>query len=982
MIRFTSPKEVDMKVTHGFQLIETRDIAELRAGVSWYRHARTGAELLSVVSDDENKAFGVTFRTPPPDSTGVAHILEHSVLCGSDKYPVKEPFVELLKGSLHTFLNAMTFPDKTCYPVASVNLQDFYNLVDVYLDAVFHPRLTPQVLAQEGWHYEKTAEGALTLQGVVYNEMKGVYSSPDSLLGELSQQSLFPDTLYGLDSGGHPLHIPELTFEAFLDFHRRYYHPSNARFFFSGDDDPGERLRRIDAALAGFDRIDPQSAIPVQARLSAPRRQEERFPVDPASPDSSNGFVSINWMLDETGPADHIYELSLLSYVLVGTSASPLRKALIDSGLGEDLAMAGLDAQLRQMTFSVGLRGIRPEDADRFEKLTFDTLSALAAGGMDPDLVEAGLNSIEFALRENNTGRFPRGLALMLRSLTLWLHDGDPFEMIAFEAPLAALKARWVRQPGFLQELIERHLLSNSHTTRIVLRPDPGLSGEREKEESARMTDLLTGMDEAAREEVSEKAARLRREQETPDAPENLERIPSLQLSDLDRCNRTIPGEGQPAGGTEILWHDLFTGGLVYLELAFPLRVLPARLLPFTSLFGRMLFETGAGAEDYVAFTNRIGRWTGGAGASEEVLTRLSDRRASPWLIAGGKATVDRAPQLCGILRDALLGARLSDRSRIRQMALEEKADLEAGLIPSGNRIVGGRLEASLTEAGRILETTGGIDYLDFVRTLAHRIDSDWSGVQADLEEIRSRLIRRDGAVLNVTAAASDRSVLRGALEPFLDTLPTGAQAEETWLDLASGEPEALSAPSAVHYVGLAADLFAEGYAFHGSALVITRLLSTSWLWDRIRVQGGAYGASCRIHRSTGVLGFTTYRDPNLERSLDTFQASGSYLREREIKGQELTRAIIGAIGEWDTYRLPDAKGRMSFAWRLMGDDEARRQKVRDEILGTQPRHLREFGEILSVALPRGRVAVLGPDMAAERLEKRLGVPVIRRRVL
>jgi Zn-dependent M16 (insulinase) family peptidase len=972
-----------MKLTHGFELLEARDTAEIRSRVLWYRHSRTGAELLSVVSDDENKAFGVTFRTPPPDSSGIAHILEHSVLCGSERYPVKEPFVELLKGSLHTFLNAMTFPDKTCYPVASVNLRDFYNLVDVYLDAVFHPRLTPQVLAQEGWHYEIAApDGPLTLKGVVYNEMKGVYSSPDSLLGEWSQQSLFPDTVYGLDSGGHPLRIPTLTFEAFLDFHRRYYHPSNARFFFSGDDDPEERLRRIDAVLSGYDRIEPRSAIPEQAPFPAPRRREERFPVDPASPDRDNGFASINWMLGAVGSAERVFELSLLSYVLVGTAASPLRKALIESGLGEDLAMAGLDPQLKQLTFSVGLRGMAPEDADRFERLTFDTLREIAQKGPDPALVEAGLNSTEFALRENNTGRFPRGLALMLRSLTLWLHDRDPFEMIAFEKPLAALKARWAREPGFLQDAIRDLLLSNPHWTRIVLRPDAALAGERQREESDRMASVLAGLDGAGRAEVAETARKLHAAQEAPDSPEHLASIPSLQLADLDRENRGIPCEIRPAGETDILWHDLFTGGLVYLELALPLRVLPLRLLPYVSIFGRMLFETGAGDEDYVAFTHRIGRWTGGAGASEEVLTRSADRKASPWLMVGGKATVERSRKLTEILRDALLGARLQDRARVSQMVLEEKADLESGLIPSGNRIVAGRLDASLTEAGRILETTGGIDYLEFIRALARRVEDDWAGVLADLEEIRLRLVRRNGALLNVTAAASDWPALHEALEPFLDALPVRTGADESWPGPNPGEPEALSAPSTVHFVGLAADLYAGGYAFHGSALVIARLLSTSWLWDRIRVQGGAYGAACRMDRTTGVIGFTTYRDPNLEQSLDTIQASGGFLRDREIRDPELTRAIIGAIGDWDTYRLPDAKGRVSLARHLIGDDEARRQKVREEILGTRPRHLREFGELLSAVLPRGRVAVLGPDTAAERLEKRLGTPVVRRRVL
>ncbi|MDZ4199779.1 MAG: insulinase family protein [Kiritimatiellia bacterium] len=969
-----------MTQTHGFELLETRNLAEYRSKAFWYRHLRTGAELLSIINDDENKVFGVTFRTPPPDSTGVAHILEHSVLCGSEKYPLKEPFVELLKGSLHTFLNAMTYPDKTVYPVASTNLRDFRNLVDVYIDAVFHPRLTPRTLAQEGWHYELPApDGPLTIQGVVYNEMKGVYSSPDSLLGELSQQALFPDTLYGLDSGGDPDVIPSLTFEQFFAFHQRYYHPSNARFFFAGDDDPEDRLRRIDAALAGFDRINPNSLITLQARFPEPRRAEEPFPVDPASPDADKGFVTLNWLLPEPDSAASVLTLGVLAQILIGTPASPLRKALIDSGLGEDLAHSGLDSQLRQMTFSVGLRGILPDDADSFEALVFDTLRTMAQEGADPDLVAAAINTIEFSLRENNTGRFPRGLALMLRAATSWLHDGSPFTMLEYEKPLAELKIRMEEEPRLFSGLIQQHLLDSPHRVRLVLRPDPALAAKREATEKARLSALLEKMSPTERAAVQAEAEALRTAQAMPDSPEALLCIPSLSLADLETSNRLLPCE-EP--GPRLYRHDLFTGGLVYLDVGFPLRALPARLLPYTSLFGRILFETGVGDEDFVAFTNRIGRLTGGVGAGEEVVTRLADGRASPWLLVSGKATVARTGELCDVLKDALLQARLQDSSRIGQMILEEKADLESGLVPSGNRVVGGRLDAGFSESGWIHEQTGGVDYLQFIRDLADRAQSDWSGVQADLAEIRDRLIRREGLLINFTADKSDWPVIQAALDRFQSQLPEGCSAEESW-NRSGGEPvEALAVPAAVFFVGEAFPLFNAGYAFHGSALVAARYLSMSWLWDRIRVQGGAYGAGCRIGRITGVMSFSTYRDPNLERSLDAFAESASFLKDRPLDEKALERAVIGAIGEWDAYRLPDAKGRVSMIHRLMGDDEASRQRLREEILGTRPAHFRELGEKLAAAIPAGRIAVLGPESAGSRLESRLGRKVSLRRIL
>jgi hypothetical protein len=430
-----------MPVIHGFELIRQQEIPELKTKASLFRHLKTGAELLSLENDDENKVFGITFRTPPADSTGVAHIMEHSVLCGSRKYPVKEPFVELIKGSLHTFVNAFTYPDKTCYPVASTNLQDFYNLIDVYLDAVFYPRLTPYTLQQEGWHYEiEKLDDPLAFKGVVFNEMKGAYSSPDRVLGEHSQHSIFPDNTYSVESGGHPKHIPDLTFEQFMAFHQTYYHPSNSYIFFYGDDKPEERLRMVDEYLQHFERAKIASEISLQPRFDQPRRFAHRYAAGAEADLGKKGMVTVNWLLTETTDREINLAIKTLAHILVGTPASPLHKALIDSGLGEDVT-GGLESELRQMYFSTGLKGIAVADADKVESLIFDTLRKLADGGIDPQTIEASLNTIEFSLRENNTGSFPRGLALMLRALTNWLYGSDPLTPLAFETPLAAIKA-------------------------------------------------------------------------------------------------------------------------------------------------------------------------------------------------------------------------------------------------------------------------------------------------------------------------------------------------------------------------------------------------------------------------------------------------------------------------------------------------------------------------------------------------------------
>jgi Zn-dependent M16 (insulinase) family peptidase len=454
-----------MNMIHGFERVRVQGIPELGTRAELFRHVKTGAELLSLMNDDENKVFGITFRTPPNDSTGLPHILEHSVLCGSRKYPVKEPFVELLKGSLKTFLNAMTYPDKTCYPVASQNVQDFYNLIDVYLDAVFYPRITPFVLRQEGWHLEAEEGGQnLIYRGVVFSEMKGAYSSPDNLLAEYSRRSLFPDNAYGLDAGGDPREIPSLTYEQFRAFHQKYYHPSNARIYFYGDDDPETRLSLADGYLRDFEAISIDSGITLQPPFREPRRLVRPFAAGDGA-QASKGMVTVNWLLEESTNRELNLTLHMLEYILLGMPGSPLRKALMDSGYGEDLAGQGLEGELRQMCFSTGLKGVEPGHEDRIESLILETLSRLHREGIDPHTIEAAVNSLEFALRENNTGSYPRGLALMLRALTTWLYGEDPLALVAFEEPLEKVKARIAEERGLFEGMIERFFLKNPHRT-------------------------------------------------------------------------------------------------------------------------------------------------------------------------------------------------------------------------------------------------------------------------------------------------------------------------------------------------------------------------------------------------------------------------------------------------------------------------------------------------------------------------------------
>jgi Zn-dependent M16 (insulinase) family peptidase len=950
-------------MAHGFEKVWVREIPELRTRAQFLRHSKTGAEMLSLCNDDENKVFGITFRTPPSDSTGVAHILEHSVLCGSRKFPVKEPFVELLKSSLKTFLNAITYPDKTCYPVASQNTKDLYNMIEVYLDAVFYPRLNPFVFQQEGWHFEvEEANGSLLCKGVVFSEMKGAYSSPENLLAELSQQSLFPDTPYGFDSGGNPDEIPRLTFDRFKAFHETYYHPSNARIYFYGDDDPEERLRIANEYLKDFEYKKVDSVVIRQKRLDQPRRMTRDFASGDNGEHGGKGMLTLNWLLEETLDAELNLALHMLEYILLGMPGSPLRKALIDSKLGEDLAGEGLGSDIREMYFSTGLKGINPENADLVETLILDTLSSLVTKGIDPYNVEAAQNTLEFMLRENNTGSYPRGLALMLRSLTTWLYDGDPLALIAFEGRLESLKKKISRNRNLFEEMLDRYFLKNPHRTWLLLRPDPGMPKKQEESEKQRLADIRASMSPSDVDRVLATAAKLKEIQATPDSPEVLATVPTLKLSDLSRFNKTIPVLPHKEKEAEILYHDLFTSGIVYLDLGFNLHALPQRTLPYLPLFGRALLEMGTATEDFVALSQRISRKTGGIRPTFLTSSVKGSEWATAWLFLRGKAMTRQTGDLLEILRDVLLTARLDNRERFRQMVFEAKARLEQQLVPLGHQFVDLRLRARYSEADWVVEQLKGISQLFFIRSLSKAVDENWPRVLADLEEMRQILLNRSALLFNTTLEEKGWSRFQPQVSEFLESLPSSPLKATKWKPESMADSEAMIVPSQVNYVGKAASLYAAGYLFHGSCLVISRYLRNGWLWEKVRVQGGAYGAFAQFDRLSGVLTFVSYRDPNLLNTLETFDGCPEFLRKLSLDEQELAKCIIGTIGDIDQYQLPDAKGYTSMVRYLTGETDADRQRIREEVLGTKASDFTAFGEVLEEAIKKGLTKVLGSE--------------------
>ena len=931
-----------------FTLVEERSMAEVNGTARFYRHNATGAQIVSVTNDDENKVFGVTFRTPPKNSTGVAHILEHSVLCGSKKYPTKEPFLVLLQSSLQSFLNAFTFPDKTCYPVASANLQDFYNLIDVYIDAVFHPIISENIFRQEGWHLEaETSDGPWLYKGVVYNEMKGVYSSPDSRLSEESQHAIFPDTLYSLDSGGRPDEIPSLSYEEFRDFHSRYYHPSNSRFFFWGDDPEEERLAIVARALAGKGHCDVDSSISLQPAFAAPTRVTRAYPAEKGA----KCLFTVNWLTGKRGDLERTLTLEMLQHILEGMPGSPLRRALISSGLGEDTTGDGLQMDLAQTSYSTGLKGVAEEDLPRAEEL------------------------IEFSYRESNTGNFPQGLAAMLQCLATWLYDENPLDSLAWEKPLASIKERLAKGDPVFEEAIRTLFLENPSRATVVLTPDEGLAARIEEEEAARVSAAQAAMSLKEREEVVRITRELQKAQATPDTPEALASIPSLGLGDLPSHNRLTQRAIQETSDFTMVGHELPTRGVAYMNLLIPLPKLPVRLVPSLSLFLRTFRDVGTARRDYTELGALIAAKTGGLGASLTMVNH-TDGNLRCYLNLTGKAVSSKVQDLFDILNEILLEP-IKDKDvlsqRLKEMLLEDKAGLEQDLVASGHKAASTRVLTHFSPAAVIGEAMDGIHYLNTLRSRLDNWDTALPQLLEDLDELRRLLVVARPGVVHCVGSTDDMENVARLAEHVWHALPGGARVDGTQcISLAAPVgAEVFATPSQVNYVAKGCNLKALGYSYHGSAAVIMRHLARSYLWEQVRVLGGAYGAFCSLDRTSGNFVCSSYRDPNVEKTVAVYDSMADYLAGISLTREDLTRAIVGTIGDLDLYRLPEARGAYSLGRWLAGESDEALQALREEILSTTNDDFRAFAPILKEAASKGETCVIGGANAARAAEEK-----------
>jgi len=946
---------------YGFSLIRDQHIPEIQSHARLLRHIKSGAEYLSIENTDPNKVFGIAFRTPPPDSSGIIHILEHATLQGSRKYPVKSPINELVKGSLKTYINMNAYPDKTVYPVASQNIKDLYNMVDVFLDGVFYPLLTPQTFSQEGWHYQlDNLESALTINGIVYNEQKGNFAMPFKLLAVESQRALFPETIYGHAYGGRPADIPSLTYDQFKAYHQTYYHPSNARIFWYGDDPPEERLRYLNTWLKEFNQVAIDSEIPLQPTFEKPRTVVIPYAAGAGKDThSSRGYLTQNWMLAEVGDPEIMLALQILEYALTGLPVSPLRKALIDSKLGEDLAGLGLWIHARQMYFSSGLAGINPDDTNRVSRLILETLSDLVNSGFDPGIVAASLNTIEFQLREANFGRYPRGLVLLQdRAMTTWIHGHDPLALLAFEAPLQTIKQKVSTGEPYLERLVQSYFLDNPHRATVLLTPDPDKN--LEKEELDRLKKIRASMSDVDLQKCIKDTQSLLAYQQKPDKPEEVAKVPTLKLTDLDMKYKETPIQVNETSGCKTLFHGLSTHDVIYLDLAFDLSHLPQNLIPFAPVFGEALIKMGTSQEDSIGLMQRTGRQTGGITTTLISSAALGKGQTVNRLVLRGKAMVNKASELLEIFDEILLEPRFDNPAHFAQLVLQARARLESNLAPLGFQFTSNRLKAQFCESGWLTEQWTGVEQIFFLRRLEKELQDNWHGVLSRLEEIHQSILNRRALICNTTLNETHWLMFEPKLVRFLSYLP-GKQIKKvsrqlTWFQ----RNEGLIMPSPLNFVGKGANLYDLGYELNGSIGAIVNFINMQWLWEQIRVQGGAYGGRCTFDKNSGMFTYESYRDPHLERTLESYDRTAEFLRYANIPESERIKNIIGAIGQIDNYKMPDMRGLNSMVRYLSGETSEVRQRLREELLNSTSKDFRAFVDFLEYVKERGSVVLLG----------------------
>ena len=947
-----------------YEILDEHRVEDVQSDGFILRHKKSGARIAILSNNDDNKVFYIGFRTPPEDETGVPHIIEHTTLCGSKKFPVKDPFIELAKGSLNTFLNAMTYPDKTVYPVASCNDQDFKNLMDVYLDAVFNPNITKyeEIFKQEGWHYELTGkDDELKINGVVYNEMKGAYSSPDEVLSSQIYRSLFPDNTYSKDSGGNPEYIPKLTYEAYLDFYHKYYHPSNSYIYLYGDMDVVERLEWLDKEyLSLYDYKKVNSEINKQPAFDEIKNVEAQYSITMDDSQENKTYLSYNRVVGDSLDEMLYQAFDVLDYALVSSPGAPVKQALIDAGIGDDV-YGSYDAGILQPVFSFVAKNANASQADEFESIIENTLKEVVKTGINKEALLAGINSSEFKFREADFGQFPKGLLFGLNCLDSWLFD-DMKPFIHLECLGTFAKLRKSVDTDYFEKLIQEYLLDNTHGSSVTVKPKRGLGNEREEALAKELSDYKASLSDEEIKKLIEDTEHLKKYQEEPSSDEDLRKLPMLTRADMKKNAMPFSNIEDELSDVKVVRHDIESNGIDYISFLFDAGDFAQSELGYLGLFTNALGLVSTEKYSYTDLANATNIYTGGISTGTASHPDIKDRNNFVFKLEVKlkvlEKNLDKALEL---MEQMLLTSDFTDTKRLGELVAQIKARLQANLSSSGHLVAAMRSMSSFSRYALYQDELKGIAFYRSICHIEKELSESPKSVSDKLAAIAKKLFARNRMLISFTgnneAYGNAKPSLEKVIAGFNKMSAVGNQAEVHF----NTAKEAFIDASQIQYVAKTGDFICEGYEYTGALRLLRIILSYDYLWINVRVKGGAYGCMNTFLRS-GESYFVSYRDPNLSDTLDVYDRIPEYIKSFSPDERDMTKYIIGTFSALDTPMNPEAKGSRSLSAYLEGITYEQIQKERNEILNAQPEDIRRLADLVEAVLKKDSICVIGNE--------------------
>lgn len=947
-----------------YEILDEHRVEDVQSDGFILRHKKSGARIAILSNNDDNKVFYIGFRTPPEDETGVPHIIEHTTLCGSKKFPVKDPFIELAKGSLNTFLNAMTYPDKTVYPVASCNDQDFKNLMDVYLDAVFNPNITKyeEIFKQEGWHYELTGkDDELKINGVVYNEMKGAYSSPDEVLSSQIYRSLFPDNTYSKDSGGNPEYIPKLTYEAYLDFYHKYYHPSNSYIYLYGDMDVVERLEWLDKEyLSLYDYKKVNSEINKQPAFDEIKNVEAQYSITMDDSQENKTYLSYNRVVGDTLDEMLYQAFDVLDYALVSSPGAPVKQALIDAGIGDDV-YCSYDAGILQPVFSFVAKNANASQADEFESIIENTLKEVVKTGINKEALLAGINSSEFKFREADFGQFPKGLLFGLNCLDSWLFD-DMKPFIHLECLGTFAKLRKAVDTDYFEKLIQEYLLDNTHGSSVTVKPKRGLGNEREEALAKELSDYKASLSDEEIKKLIEDTEHLKKYQEEPSSDEDLRKLPMLTRADMKKNAMPFSNIEDELSDVKVVRHDIESNGIDYISFLFDAGDFAQSELGYLGFFTNALGLVSTEKYSYTDLANATNIYTGGISTGTASHPDIKDRNNFVFKLEVKlkvlEKNLDKALEL---MEQMLLTSDFTDTKRLGELVAQIKARLQANLSSSGHLVAAMRSMSSFSRYALYQDELKGVAFYRSICRIEKELSESPKSVSYKLAAIAKKLFARNRMLISFTgnneAYGNAKPSLEKVIAGFDKMSAIGNQAEVHF----NTAKEAFIDASQIQYVAKTGDFICEGYEYTGALRLLRIILSYDYLWINVRVKGGAYGCMNTFLRS-GESYFVSYRDPNLSDTLDVYDRIPEYIKSFSPDERDMTKYIIGTFSALDTPMNPEAKGSRSLSAYLEGITYEQIQKERNEILNAQPEDIRRLADLVEAVLKKDSICVIGNE--------------------